>query len=290
MKFSTKPNAFALIAGVFITSSAAGQSSVAPGVSESNVQIGDFRFFVAQRFWFASWDTLLLDAKVVVPDPANPVPVIQQGFSSSAESIILPVTSLGVGFGSWSLATNLTPTTDVSISEAAQGEISRSEWDINLSYAINENLSAALIYKSGKVKNAVTTSAANLLGVSSIEQDLSAWLIGISGRGKVAENFTMYGNAAFGPGRLKNKSAAGDSRQDFLYSIGEIGVSYQFPNTSFGSWSIQLGYRIQSILVKDVEFQTYSLPQTTPPTVISSDSKNMQTTTQGIILGLTLAF
>lgn len=288
MKFSPAISAISVLVGGGASGLAIGQTTTGPGNTESQFQSGEFHFFAAQRFWFASWDALLLDASIVIPNPANPVPVIQTGYLSSVKSVILPITSIGAAFGNWSLAANLTPTTNVSITEAIGGEVSRSEYDVSLGYAINENLSAALIYKAGKVENAVTISASNLLGVASSEQDLSGWLIGITGRGKVAENFTMYGNAAFGPGRATNRSNFGDTKTSFIYSIGEIGVSYKFPNISFGSWSIQAGYRIQSVLIKDAEFQTISLPPTS--TVIFTERKNIQSTTQGIVLGISVAF
>ena len=160
--------------------------------------------------------------------------------------------------------------------------------DLNLGYALNPNITAALIYKSATIKNPTTNSAANLVG-SIDEQNIAAWLLGFSGRASIAQNTSIYGNAAFGPGKIKSKSASlGDDENDLTYSIGEVGAVYQIPSITFGAVSVKLGYRVQVVNVKDIPQLTFS--SSSPVTLLSRQTYQIQSITQGISVGVSIAF
>lgn len=275
---------------VFCSVNSIAQSQAVPAQSDSAGSYSrDFRVIAGQSIWFVSWDARLFDARLVIPNPANPQPVIETSSPSAVVSKAVPITTLGIATGPWVLSTSIIPRSNFSTDDASTGSVSRSEYDINFGYGFGNGLSAALIYKYGKILNLNTVSAVSLLGGGIENQELKALLLGLSANAELVSNLRVYGNAAFGPGKVKSASLLlGDGDNDFNYSIGEVGLIYRFPTTSFGSVSLRAGYRVQVVEIKDVAEARF----TTGPSVnVSSIGANkLQSTSQGVLLGLSVDF
>jgi hypothetical protein len=258
------------------------QSSADPG--SGLFSFGDFNFSIGEKAWFASWDTRLIDARVVIPS-AGATPVIQSSSISRVDEHVIPITNLGVKYSNFSLATAIYPTTRFSSGEANTGSISRSEYDVTLGYAITPSLTAALVYKGGKVSQTTTDQATRLTGLSG-DAKLRGVLLGLFGSAPIAEGWRLYGTAAFGPGHADARLQTGQVPNRFTYSIGEVGMTYVIPNQRIGAITLNAGYRIQVIRLKDFNLPTYSLSRVE----LSSERHDVSTTTQGPIIGITLNF
>ena len=253
-------------------------------------------FVVGQRLWASTWDILVTDATAGV-DPVSGNATIKNEIRSSAESHLVPITSFLLGYGDWNLSTSLMPSTDFSSNLASNRRVSRSEYDLSLGYAINRNVSVSLIYKHAKTDAPFTNHAMSLLGLSTDNstQTVSGWAIGVSARTELPmiDGLALYGNVALGVGRgrgsLPIANVPSSYKNDVRYNIGEVGVAYAFPQRPFGSsWSLTFGYRLQSLMIKDVEFITRDV--SAPQLAVSTERRNLQTTTQGFIFGLLVAF
>jgi hypothetical protein len=116
------------------------------------------------------------------------------------------------------------------------------------------------------------------------ESKLAGWLVGLSGVSPLGgTDLLLYGNAAFGIGRAKYSSPQLPSN-DVYYQIAEVGVSYPLG----GGFSIQLGYRVQNFTFRRVALQT--LTASNPPVLLAESHRNIQSTTQGVIMGISASF
>jgi hypothetical protein len=253
------------------------------------------RVFVAQRLWAANWDTPLLDARIVVPDPANPAPVIQMAsIQTPAEMKVLPITVLGASRGNFTASASVSPSTSFGLEDAAGGSVSRQEYDLSIGYRIAPGLLASLIYKGGKTSEVTTQAASTLVGARG-DQKLRGVLVGFTASAPLAERLSLYGNAAYGRGRSTitfNSPTVPDSKNDLDYTIAEVGLAYSLGAPSavpaVNSISLQVGYRSQIVAVRGVELATYSATPT--PQQLAVNKRKIQSNTHGLVIGLIVLF
>ena len=260
---------------------------------------GDVRVLVAERLWVASWDSILLDAQVVVPAVGGPV--IKTAFISHEDTKVLPTTSVGLGYGSVFLFASGIPKVNFSNPAAPDGKVSRSEYELTLGYALSPNLTAALIYKGGRTSETTTVAATQLLGGRG-KSKLWGTGIGLSGNAPISASFLgsgegtgvsrlgVYGNFAYLEGRANfDLPVAGESSFRLNYQIAEVGLSYRLNSAPMGPISAltaQLGYRSQIIRQRNVLLPTFSANGV----LVSTDRTSVQSTTHGLVLGLVASF
>ena len=262
----------------------------------SSVDAGatDIQFFVGQRVWLATWDQAYLDALVVIPNPLNPVPIIQQTNSRAvSDTAVLPQTSFGVRFKNWTFATTVMPGTNFTSGGLAINDtIRRNEVDLSVGYAFSPYIVGSVVYKTGRIDQVATANATRLTGVGG-SYKVEGLLLGISATVPLQGPVALYGNFGYGPAR-QTISVSGSSDLGFKggYQISEVGFAYRLTDDraflGFTSLSMQLGYRSQTVTINDLNFDTFSTGRV--PTVISTQYKNVRSTTQGIVFGIVAAF
>ena len=241
------------------------------------------------RAWAAEFNTTPFDAQVIVGPGGTPL-VSTFTNSSSSSSKVMPIVAVSATMNRFTLSGAFIPETDFDDPAVAGGKTGRSEYDISLGYAILPGLSAALIYKSGKVTEVTTVAAQTLLGVRG-DVKIDAWLVGLSGSAPIGINsvrgLSLYGNVAAGRGKAKPD---GGPRENVDYLVSEVGLSWAFGQGAvFGPFSnalLQVGYRAQT-LSGQVTHQTID-PATRA--VIATSRSDTQNTTRGPVVGLTLVF
>lgn len=276
---------------VVAASSAATARAAADSADVDSSPTSDVHFAIAQKFWIASFESTPLVARIVVP-PGGSTPVAQASLDSSTSTKVMPITALSASWHDWSVSASGTPHTSFSNPDAPDGKISRDEYDVAMAYAFlhssegRSRLSALADYKVGELRPITGTSANDLLDVRSNVR-VSAILLGLSGVAPIAaiggKDLLLYGNAAFGTGHAHFSTPLIHTTNTH-YSIAEIGLSCPVSDI----FSIQLGYRTQTFTLRHVPFVTLST--TSPGTILSSESRNVESSTQGPIMGITASF
>ncbi|MDE2456458.1 MAG: hypothetical protein KGL43_22960 [Burkholderiales bacterium] len=262
---------------------AADAAPAAPASAAASGPGRDVSFYVAQRLWITSWDNVLNNAAVVLPSPSSTTPVIQSGAQHIVANLILPVTSFGLRIGRWTLSTSIVPSTKVSNTAVYGGTVSRSENDIGIGYSFSRNWSAALVYKSARISEINSVAAQSLLGASGDEK-LWAVLVGLNAMAPIGPNTALTASLAIGPGKGRSP---GMPTSNGNYTVGELGVSFRFPDFASNRLSANLGYRFQNV--------DFTLPTTTVSTtpgvgVIATGSEKGRSTTQGLVFGIGYSF
>ena len=117
-------------------------------------------------------------------------------------------------------------------------------------------------------------------------------IVGVSGSAPLSGGWALYGSA--GVGFLKadfpavQADASGKTRFDAAYRLGEFGLAYGIaPDTPLIRSIVgTLGYRVQNVATKG-----YGLAVTDPQGAYTQNSvANLKDTTQGMVLGLNVAF
>ena len=263
-------------------------------VSSADVGAKDIQFFVGQRVWLATWDQSYLDALVVIPNPLNPVPIIQQTNSRAvSKTTVLPQTSFGVRFQNWTLSTTVMPEANFTSGGLAINDtIRRNELDLSVGYAFSPYIVGSVVYKTGRIDQVATANATRLTGLGG-SYKVEGLLLGISATAPLQGPLALYGNFGYGPARQTIfVSGSSDVRFKGGYQISEVGLAYRLTDDraflGFTSLSVQLGYRSQTITLNDLNFDTFSTGPV--PTLISTQYKNVRSTTQGIVFGIVAAF
>lgn len=254
----------------------------------------DIQFFVGQRVWLATWDQAFADAQVVIPNPVNPVPIIQQtSVRAISDTAALPQTSLGVRFKNWTLSATVMPETNfTSGGLAINNTIRRNEVDLSVGYAFSPYIVGSVVYKTGTIDQFATANATRLTGIGG-SYKVEGLLLGISATAPLQGPLALYGNFGYGPAR-QTISVSGSSNLEFKgdYQISEVGFAYLLTNDrsilGFTNVSMQLGYRAQAVSLNDLPYDTFSTGPV--PTLISTQYKNVRSTTQGLVFGIVAAF
>lgn len=279
-----------LTAGTISQSTFAESSENKPIDDQGNaaLDMGGAQFFIGVRPWAAKWDIPLVDTKTVLIDPVGPV-IGAQSFpiKVDSETRVIPLTVLGVRYGNYTLSANIAPRTEFSTGGLTTGDVSREEADLSLSYAFTPNIQGSIVYKAAKVSQAATADTTALTGLSA-GYKLQALLFGVSASTPLQDKLSLYANFAVGPTREKANVAdiEGNSTYNGLYTIVELGLSYRLldygPAAALKSLSLQLGYRSQTIEIRDLVFGTFD----GSGTLVSSEHRNVSSTTQGPVLGI----
>ncbi|MDY0745590.1 hypothetical protein SNE35_13805 [Paucibacter sp. R3-3] len=250
-------------------------------------------FFIGERLWVSTWQESMADAKIVIPNPANPVPVVQSSLATPVSgTTVMPLTVFGLRYGAFTLATTFAPSTGYSSQGLAVGDkIHRKELDVNFAYALSPNFAASLVYKHGTIDQGATAEATALTGLKG-SYKLDGLLIGLSASSQLQGPLALYGNLAYGPLRETADLGSSKSKYHGSYRVAELGLAYKLDGEQkmlgLSGLSMQFGYRIQVVDINSIELQTLST--TTPPTLISSQSVRAQSTTQGPVVGLIASF
>ena len=262
--------------------------------SSADAGAKDIQFFVGQRVWLASWDQSYLDALVVIPNPLNPVPIIQQTNSRAASNTtVLPQTSFGVRFQNWTLSTTVMPNTNFTSGGLAVNDtIRRNELDLSVGYAFSPYIVGSVVYKTGRIDQVATANATRLTGLGG-NYKVEGLLLGISATAPLQGPLALYGNFGYGPARQTIfASGSSDLRFKGGYQISEVGLAYRLTDDraflGFASLSMQLGYRSQTVTLNDLNFGTFSTGPV--PTLIGTQYKDVRSTTQGMVFGIVAAF
>lgn len=277
---------FAQLGGINVTSS---------GMEATRDLGGGAQFFVGQRLWLASWEQHLLDTQIGVASPTNPTLVAREEIVSVvSNSKIAPLTALGVRYRDFNVTATVLPRTSFSSEGKASGDsVGRREADFSIGYSILPNLIGSLVYKTGKVDKLTTANTTALTGETASAK-LDGLLFGLSGSAPLQGPFALYGNFAIGPARSTTSSSTqGDIKLNGSYRIGEVGLLYRLTDERaiFGikNLSVQLGYRVQVLTFRDATLNTYALGSPVP-TVLATEHRRLQNTTQGFVLGIVAVF
>ena len=255
--------------------------SAAGGVES---KLGDATFYFAQKAWFAKWDSVVIDTQIVPPSAASPAPLLKLSNRHIQMDETVPLTSFGARIGPWSLAATVGWSTDFSDAKVAGGSMSRSEYDVNLGYAVTPNVTLALLYKGGKndVRGVAGSAAPEAVAFS---QTLKGWGAGITATAPLAERLSGYATLAYGTGH--SSVSLVDQRLPVKYATAELGLAYRIPDFLGGRTSIQAGYRRQDVRINQV-LPTYAL--TPAPVEVSSTMSRVTSKTQGFVIGGAISF
>lgn len=243
----------------------------------------------SMRAWAAEYSARPLDAQLIVGPGGRPLISTSNNIGSSSTKL-LPVVAVSATMDRFTLSGSFIPQVNYSNSAVAGGKTGRSEYDISLAYSLFPGLSAAIIYKGGKITEITTISAQNLLGNRG-DAKLDALLIGLSGSAPLGLNFVnglnLYGNFAAGKGRFKPDS--GD-RLNQNYLVSEVGLSWAIGQGAalgpFTSVLLQAGYRAQTLSgnVTNLTIDPASRA------VVGTTQSNLSITTRGPVFGVTMVF
>lgn len=241
------------------------------------------QFVVSQRLWQADWDVGFSNPRMIAPSAAQPLPAFSTRTDFVKVRRTVPLTGFGVSFDRWTLSATVgLPTTYTD--PLIEGKASRSEYDINLGYAVTPNLTAVVLYKAGK--SDIPAAAGNPAAASMREQQkLRGGGVGVSARYPIAEKWNLYGNAAYGAGNSRFQVSG--ERYSARYTIAEAGVGYRMPG-ALANMSVTAGYRYQNLDFRHAYIRTYVL--TPEPLLVSSAPTRIQTATKGFTAGVAYSF
>lgn len=281
-----KPMIPCITLAIFAASAQAQQPSVtAPDLPAA----GQITVTASLRAWAAEYNARPFDAQVIVGPGGTPL-ISTFSNSSSSSSKVMPIVAVSATMDRFTLSGSFIPQVDFRNPSVVGGKTGRSEYDISLAYSFLPGLSAALIYKGGKITDITTTAAQNLLGLRG-DAKIDGLLIGLSGSAPLGSDnvrgLSLYGNVAAGRGKIKPDFGP---RESANYLVSEVGLSWAVAQGAalgpFSSVLLQIGYRSQTI-GGNVTYQTVD-PATRA--VVGTTRAHSQTTTRGPVFGLTMVF
>ena len=265
----------------------------APGTSQDappgavTTELRGARFFAGVRLWANQWDIPSTGAIVVVPG-ANSPPVLQEVVGKSlSKTEFVPILVAGMSAGNFRGSVSYFVRTGYDSRDPSLGKVYRDEFDVTLGYAVAPSLVLSVGYKratQSKLSAQISPSDAKVSGV----------LLGASASAPLVGKLFLYGNAAYGLAREKTafSDAAGNDSYSGSYRIGEVGVSFPLyesaESAGIRNVLVTFGYRAQNFTTKSVALGTYAL--TTPPTLLAIRKTDVNTSTDGFILGIVGSF
>jgi hypothetical protein len=245
------------------------------------------RFFVGLRLWVTQWDV----PYVAVRPASNPIHPDRPAFdfytaTSTSDTKLVPMPTVGVYAGKWLLAATLAPTTSYDC-HCSLGDVDRREFDVNLGYEVVPRLFLSVGYKEATQSKLADVD-------QSSEVKVKAILLGANASVPLTDTLSLYGNAAYGFVRYNSdlRDPAGHSHYDGSYQIGEVGLSWrvgQFLGNAFQNTSVALGYRFQSLRVEDTPVTT-SETLSFNSTPIGVAREDLRTNTSGPVITLIAYF
>lgn len=194
-----------------------------------------WRINVGVRGWYnqwTSWDKAVVDLDNN-QNPDSTVATSEDAYKSKVA--LIPQVSLQLG--NFALASSYFNSTSYQFIDG--GKATRKEFDINGGYSVMPGLTMSVGYKMVRQV------------FDSFEVKIAGPVLGFSGSAQLGNNFGIYANFAFGPFDAKFES--GDSAKA-SYTLAEPGLSYVIPTGGGGGLDalvLTLGYRFQSVKIKD---------------------------------------
>lgn len=253
------------------------------GSAHAESALDGAQFFVSQRLWQADWEVGVMNPQVMPPTAGQPTPLLRTKTDFVKVSRTMPLTGFGVRLDRWTLSATVGWPTDYTDSRF-QGTARRFEYDINLGYAVTPDLTVVALYKAGK--SDIPAAAGNPVAAPFREkQKLHGAGLGLSGRLPLAENWNLYGSAAYSGGKTSLETSG--ARYSLRYTVAEAGVGYRIPG-AFSNMSVTAGYRYQNLNFRHTRADTFAL--TPEPVFVSSEPERIRTSTKGFTVGVAFAF
>lgn len=223
-------------------------------------------FSVGLRAWSNQWTTW------------DVYPGASENFTSGSRVAVLP--TVGVRFGSFlASASQFTRKSYDFQGNAGPFSAKRQETDVLGGYYVLPTLALTLGHKT--VKQDFGGSATF---------KYTGPIVGVVASAPLTAGFSLYGSMGYGKmdARLPLQDAAGRSRLDVDYYLGEVGVAYSLGQAGLipGTKAVALtaGYRNQVLATKG-----FKIPLSTTDASLSR-STDLRDTTEGFTLGVTMSF
>lgn len=241
------------------------------------------QFVISQRLWQADWNVGFSNPRIIQPSASQPMPAISTRTDLVKVRRTVPLTGIGVSLDRWTLSATIGWPTDYA-DPLVDGKASRSEYDINLGYAVTPNINVVALYKAGKsdIPAAAGNPAAALFRE---QQKLRGGGLGVAVRYPIAENWNLYGSTAYSTGHSRFQVSG--ERYSARYTIADAGIAYRLPG-ALGNVSITAGYRYQNLDFRHAFIRTYVL--TPEPLLVSSAPTRIQSATKGFTAGVAYNF
>jgi hypothetical protein len=260
-------------------------ADVPPGAATA--EMGGATIFAGVRLWANQWEIPSIERIAIIPGIGAP-PVLQDVVVKSlSKTEFVPIPIVGMRIGNFLASASYFVKTGYDSQDPLLGTVDRDEFDVNVGYAVLPSLVLSVGYKQAtdsKLNAQFSPAGGKVDGI----------LLGASASAPLGGKFLLYGNAAYGFAREKTdfKDAGGNDSYSGNYRIGEVGLTYLLYDKVEGqgikSLSISFGYRAQNYTAKSVALGTFSA--TNPPVLISTQAKDINTTTDGFILGIVGTF
>lgn len=280
----------------FQATSAVGQtvdSGVPNAVEKQLGALGAASVVAGVRIWANTWDIFAVERVPVVPNPTNPSSIVLQDVvrTSVSATEFVPIPFIAARVDNWLASVYYFPRTEYDSRNNQIGTVERDEFDVTFGYSfVNRtegSLIASVAYKQAFVSKLVPQledSSARIKGV----------LIGISGSASITEKLRLYGSAAYGFAKqtVAFTGLDGGNRYDGSYRVAEVGLTYVAYVGGVGqalkSVAINGGYRIQNFTTKSVPL--FTTTASVSPVVLSTEYRDLTTSTDGFVLGVVAAF
>lgn len=251
------------------------------------------QFSIGTKVWRASWLSYLPAAYTGIG--ANGAPAVGDSVNAvegTDHTDILP--QLGIRYGKFFASASygrfssdfnvltspvILPSGQTLIT-ARTDHFKRRESDLNVGYAITPEVALAIGYKDA------TETRDTSLGVAPqrtplLTTKVRGVLIGAFGSFAVYEKLRVYGQAGYGPARLKlrfNDPLLGNTKANGRYLIGELGLSYPVYSSAsgYGNATAAIGYRTQT-----VKTDSYAS--------IFQESRELRDVRDGVVLSLNVS-
>ena len=246
-------------------------------------KFGDLTVQAGVRVWGNEWDVPVFQ---ITPTLSNDITIQETTRRSNFKFAAIPV--LGVSYGRF--VSNLTYMAPTYYDAGVEGlsSIRREEFDANFGYSILPPAESVLVgtisYKYAKIDS--TTA---IIGFHGQPTTINGVLFGLTGSVPIYEKLRLVGSFAIGPAKQRTSTPQGEDRNDGLYRVLELGFSYPLisdPTGYLHSLSLTVTYRAQLYTAKGVQFPTININNQ----IIGTENRDVNTTTQGPVIGLIGSF
>lgn len=248
-----------------------------------------FHLVVSQRLWTANWDQAVNDLRLTGDVGPRGLPVARAGYLKNVSSKSLPISALGLRHGRWSFSVSHFGDQDFDGNGIyADADVRRRETDLALGYQLLPGLSLALIRKTGKTSSNQTRETTGLLGTD-LPADGEATLLGLSASAPLTDHWSLYGNAAWGPGRFTDPTGLFQPVKS-RYAVSEFGLAFRHGlerrRLGLSAVTFQAGYRVQAIAYRgflDSDFEGLPLD-------VEVTRTKARSVTDGAVFSMSLVF
>lgn len=183
------------------------------------------------RAWLAEWTTFSY-----FTDEAGLNNLALTQVSAPHELVLVPLASLQ--YGNFVASMSVFPETEFHFANGDRG--TRSEFDINVGYAVLPGLNVTLGYKKVSQRD----------GEFSYEP--AGLVLGVYGSAPLSSGFSLYGSVGLGKLKTPQSGGANVVKFDADYRLTEIGLAYTLAGVQVRPrWTVTAGYRIQVMSSKE---------------------------------------